>query len=415
MIELGNRTAFLMLVIYCFLMTMAALIWKRLSDIVFIIMLINCVIMYIKEKPFEFDQFIVLLLIFLLYSLLTIIWSANKSFAISTNFSILQRIGFAICVYGIVNNKNRVETILYSLLFSGVFILLYMLITNGPSGLINKLLSESKTRLGDDVTNANTVGGAFSIAAIVAWYFITRNQKNGINIVLFFVFFVFLLATGSRTSFFGLIVGVITSSFYSTKPGKLFRVVLALLGIAIFYIIIKNMGLMPKIIERFDEALAAIFGEAEFGGSAKSRLEFAEYGIGKIRENPIVGYGAGQFRHYMGTEKGLFYSSHNNYIEVLFSYGIIGGLIWYGMYLYCIVKLWKPHEHPENAAVIALLLMRMVSDIAGHSISTTGPYLYLALAFATLKYQKNSMASNIKENEGETYGRKSYIRANSPH
>ena len=404
MFELGNRTAFIMLVIYCFLMTMAALIWKRLSDIVFILMLISCVIMYIKEKPFEFDRFIALLIIFMTYSLLTIIWSANNSFAISTNFSILQRIGFAICVYGIVDSKKRIETIMYSLLFSGAFVLLYMLVTYGPSGLMNALLSESKARFGEDVTNANTVGGAFSIAAIIAWSYFTRDtKKKRIYICLFLIFFVFLLATGSRTSFFGLIVGVLTISFYSTKPGKLFRVVFVIIGLAILYEIIKSFGLMPRIIARFDEALASIFGNTEFSGSARSRLEFAEYGIEKIKENPIFGYGAGQFRYYMGTERGLFYSSHNNYIEVVFSYGIIGGLIWYGMYIYCIIKLWQPYAQSENATIIALLLMRMISDIAGHSISTSPPYVFLALAFATIKIQKETNKQLMGENRRFKY------------
>ena len=118
----------------------------------------------------------------------------------------------------------------------------------------------------------------------------------------------------------------------------------------------------------------------------------------------------------MGIEKGMPYSSHNNYVEVLFSYGIVGGALWYGMFIYCITKLWKPGQHPENAAVIALLLMRMVSDITGHSIATSKPYLFLALAFACIKIEENETQSvSLVETEENKNGRKSYIRTDSPY
>ena len=107
---------------------------------------------------------------------------------------------------------------------------------------------------------------------------------------------------------------------------------------------------------------------------------------------------------------------HNNYVEVLFSYGIIGGTIWYGMFFYCIYKLWKPGQHPENAVVIALLLMRMVSDIAGHSIATSRPYLFLALAFACIRVEEREPHTlTLSEKEGKTNVRKSYIRSDSPY
>ncbi len=413
MLELGDRTAYYLLIIYCVMMSLATFIWNRFTDIIFLLMALNCLYMFITQKPFELDSFTIPMIAFFAYSILTILWSANLSYAISTNISIIQRVVLAICVYGIIDSKMRIEMIIKALLIGGVFTLAYLLFRYGLTGILDFLASESRARLGEEITSANSIGGALSLAAVAAWHFFSKGEHRLINLFLFAIFFVFVLASGSRAAFFGMVIGAVVCSYYSSQTGNFFKALFSIALFVIGYMIVKRIGLMPRIIARFDEALASLFGGAEITGSARSRVEFAQYGFSKIVQNPIIGYGAGQFRYYMGIEKGLPYSSHNNYVEVLFSYGIVGGVIWYGMYFYSLFKLWKSKRDPVNGIVISLVIMRLISDIAGHSISNSRVYLILALAFACVRIEQNSAGSSMMEDSKElVHDKKSYIRSN---
>jgi len=384
-LAVGDQSAYRLLLLYCVLMSLAVFLWNSLTDIVFLLMLLNCLVAVYYRKNLAFDTFVVWLLFFGGYSLLTVVWSGNTSYAVSTNVSIIQRIVLAICVYIIADSKERVRAVIQCIFLGGIFVLAYMFVVYGFSGIVKYLNSESGIRLGTEITNVNTIGSSLTMAGISAWFFLFRAKRRILYLLSFLIFFLFIIASGSRTALLGLAIGMVSVSYFSSKKAKIFKVLLAVLALIALYFVIKKMGWMPRIVERFDAAFASIFGGEEFKGSARSRIEFAEYGIGKIVKNPLFGYGAGQFRYYMGIERGMAYSSHNNYIEVLFSYGLIGLVAWYGMFAYCIKKLWKVRNKDNNPVIIALLLMRAAMDVSGHSVATSIPYLLLALAFACVR------------------------------
>lgn len=64
-------------------------------------------------------------------------------------------------------------------------------------------------------------------------------------------------------------------------------------------------------------------------------------GIKMFFERPLLGWGVGGFQQYSLINHGAYVYAHSNYVELLADFGIVGLLIYYSQYIYCIYNLFK--------------------------------------------------------------------------
>ena len=126
-----------------------------------------------------------------------------------------------------------------------------------------------------------------------------------------------------------------------------------------------------------------VWGDGSHAASTAARVAQYSLGLPKILSNPF-GYGAGQGADVLNySENGGMITIDAYYLSIALEYGVVGFLIFYGMFLYAIKDaLWFAFEKPSDAetpnlkivgfALIAFVVIKSVfSEQDNHSIVFT--------------------------------------------
>ena len=189
-------------------------------------------------------------------------------------------------------------------------------------------------RMGDLIGNQNTYGLVFANAALVAlYYFFFNNEKRYILLAGLFIFFG--LSSGSKKVVFLLILGLFFLILSKYGVRKLFKaIVYSSVSLLLGWIII-HLPIFSTILERLESYLS-VTGNI----SDNIRAELIRYGFELFYENPLFGYGLNNYQLFHWS--GLY--SHNNYIEVLVSLGIIGFSVYYLMFIKSAITLIRKRK-----------------------------------------------------------------------
>ena len=202
--------------------------------------------------------------------------------------------------------------------------------------------TNSEFRIGKLLTNENVIGLflAGAVLASVATLLIKKRTilykiLVGICIVIFATM---LLLTGSRKALLFAAVGpVFLLTLVYRKAEILKKIILwfMIIGAVIGLVyLLRTAPLFATIYKRFELLLEAIFGESRYKPD-RVREYMVSAGIQDFLDIPLFGKGAGRsyalFRTY----------SHNNFVELLMNYGVVGFLLYYIPYLALLVQLAK--------------------------------------------------------------------------
>ncbi len=243
-------------------------------------------------------------------------------------------------------------------------------------------ISRGMTRIGSSASgNVNAAGLWLGILSTLCLYKASMN-KNLVYKGSYALQIVFALLTGSKKALMLIFMGL---AFLASTRKKL-RIHQYVLAIALiagtYYLIMNNSYLYPIIGQRvvnFSEEVGFSEGVSKDESTAE-RIEMTHSGWQIFGENPLFGHGRG----YFAATSGFGTYSHNNYIELLVSYGIVGLLLYYGMFIYVLAGLLFKLRHNDHAKFfLVLIVMIMFSDMASVSFYNS-PCNYLMLFFAGL-------------------------------
>lgn len=165
---------------------------------------------------------------------------------------------------------------------------------------------------------------------------------------------VFIILSGTRKAVILLAVAVVL--YYCFKyPKRLPKyVALAAALWLILWLLFTKVDFLYETIGHRMEALFRYLSEGEGDNSILSRAEFAELGIRFFRRRPWLGNGINCFHTLHGAYDTY---SHNNFVELLFSVGVIGFAAYYLMYAILIFRaLWLWWKTRNECALLALCL-----------------------------------------------------------
>lgn len=135
----------------------------------------------------------------------------------------------------------------------------------------------------------------------------------------------------------GIIFGLLLVVLYFSLRLSYTRMIPYIVGI-LFILLLSSIfsDFLPNssgAFERIESGLNFYSKENSMDNSARTRLYFISEGWKGFLESPILGYGINSFRYYYG-----FYS-HNNFIEILYGFGILGFCVYYSMHVRLLRKL----------------------------------------------------------------------------
>lgn len=121
--------------------------------------------------------------------------------------------------------------------------------------------------------------------------------------------------------------------------------------------------------------------------SVMQRLVYFEDGMKLFRKSPIIGLGLGAFENGVKSVESYYYETkylHNHYLQTLLDTGIVGLLLFVGIFVTCGVSIWRARRKDGFSPMIPALGGALVFMAAhGGAEVDFSMYSYLPIAFVT--------------------------------
>lgn len=283
-------------------------------------------------------------LIFLLFAIISILYSIDSDVAIVTQKKMLIVFLFTLAVFSYALNSIKTVKAIYVANVIVLFLLIGYVLRIG----IDRTSGE---RIEESVLNANTYGyyvftGLFSLFIL---YSCRRGYKQKVIYLILTVLgcifsFWLILASASRGAFIIISLLIIGNIFIITFPSKsgMFRKVIVsiIFLISIFYLasfVSDNYLKDSYLLQRFND-----LEERE-----TPRQFHARKAIEVGSDNPLLGIGAGNYAVVpKAIEQGSF--SHNTFTEVFANFGLIGVFMYLAMLFTMCLKIRKNFKTNNN-------------------------------------------------------------------
>lgn len=317
---------------------------------------------------------------FTLFCAASYFWSYNKELASSqmtTQWQLFLLFAFA---YLLIRQDGDAEPYFKAIYLAGFALLLFTIYRYGLSGFFTQMMSGN--RMGREITNENTYGMAFSQALIIAYYYYLK-KGNKIHLASIAMFIIFALSSGSKKALLMCVVGVVGMSLFYYGFRKIWKTLLVVAVIAVAGYYILQLPLFSVINDR----LTSYFS-GELNKSDQNRIEYIGLGIQLFKERPIAGWGLQNFRYVSGS--GAY--SHNNFIELLVSTGIIGFSMYYSLYIIAGWTMLKQFIRQKKTEILALLILMLISIVFGYGMVqfySKGPWFFFAVLLAIADRREN--------------------------
>lgn len=327
---------------------------------------------------------VILPFILVFYEIISCVWAFNQEMAISQLVTQLQLFVLFFFSYMYIKQIGRLEDYYNAMYLSGIGLIFYSLyVYGGLSGFLT--IMSTGHRMGDLIGNQNTYGLVFANAALVAlYYFFFNNEKRHVLLAGLLIFFGF--SSGSKKVAFLLLIGLLFLILSKHGIRKLFKVIFySTVSLLVGWVFI-NLPVFSTILKRLESYLS-VSGNS----SDNLRAELIRYGLELFAENPLFGYGLNNYRlfHWSGVY------SHNNYIEVLVSLGIVGFIVYYLIFVKSITTLFRKRRYlnPIHFLLIFSIISSFIFDYGMVQFYSKDIWIFMGVMLAEI--DNITMANNI--------------------
>ena len=317
----------------------------------FVMLIFFCAMIFcIMESGFKIKVGIglVLLIIFSLYSFLSLLWSHYQDVAMRQFVTQIQLYILCFFSYVLMRERGNTEDYINAMYVSGFVMIIWALYKYG--GLSSYLLvMQTGTRLGGEIANENTYGLVFSNAAFSALYYAVLKGKR-VHYLSLIPFVFFGLSSGSKKALLMIVVAVLGLTITKYGLKRVYKTILAAVAVFVVAWFVISLPIFSTINERM---ISFLSGEKNVSDLTRERM--IEFGLELFKQHPFFGYGLSNYGVYYG---GTY--SHNNFVEVVVSLGLFGFILYYLMYGIPIATLlhkWFKARRLESENIMLLLLL----------------------------------------------------------
>lgn len=298
-------------------------------------------------------------------------------------------------LYNYIVLRNDMRSTIKIFVFAVSMVSIYVIVFSIPTLTSQRL----GTALG---INANFLAISASFAFLMCFYFYLekkgstyRNKFNSIivNFTIFFLFVVVLL-TGSRKGLVIMLVGGVLLLYLLFPNRRLKYLIVSLFASFITYILIMNIPFLYNSIGmKVESLLTFLGGSSTEEASLNTRNTLTERGWEYFLMEPYRGYGLDNFKNLPRTY-GVY--SHNNYIELLVSGGIIALFLYYISYVIALFKAYNGGRkgNPIMKLMFTIIILMMMAEYA---LVTYYGRIYLTLIIIVVSFISINKQSQRKD------------------
>ena len=338
-----------------------------------------------KIRKIKINFYLIWSFMFFSIVILSVIFSKDPFISFIGAMQILKILVLNNILILVSKNKREVYFFLNTFIVAGIVLILRLLTLVPLENLGNNRLQII------GMFNANDVGLKLSLSLIFLLYFIFLEKKYKLYyLVNVPILYLFIFFTGSKKAFVFSVLSLVLIILLSLKNKKklVYYIPLIILGLFLIFRIIMEIPVFYNVLGyRLEAFLSFTEGNSRIDGSTLERLSMIKEGIDLFSEELFLGYGLEGFA--LNTNFGHY--SHNNYVEMLVNFGIIGFIVYYTMYFYLMVKNIKLYLL-RNKIIIPFLIniiIVFIIEMAMISYKDRFFYLVLGLNFMIIELSKN--------------------------
>lgn len=348
-----------------------------------------------------------------------LLWSANKGYAFDGLKTIVLMFAVNLLLAQKLKNKADINAILIANFIALIALMVYVLFKADFARWNVGFIKIGSVRLGNETLgenwNSNDLGIKLCMGFSLSLHFllspIKLNLKKVYKVlirvaltVITFVFLVLALLSGSKKVILMIVAIACLLAFLRAKKYKLLILLtLIIFVVGLVFAVMKIQPLYETIGIRFYRMFEELQDSSiRNDGSSVTRIRMIKFGFELFKQRPLFGYGLNSFRVFYGAEYGFDTYSHNNFIEILVSGGIVGFMLYYSIYIYVIVKLFKPAAIEREPIAILLFVVNLVFLISGfafvsYTMTIVNLFLFLGAVYARLYSNPSKFSKKIKK------------------
>lgn len=350
-----------------------------------------------KMRKIKINFYLIWGMVFCCIATLSVIYSKDPSISLVGVIQIVKILILNNMIISLVKNKKDIYFFLNTFIAAGIVLILRLL-------TLIPIESLGKSRLHiTGMFNANDVGSKLSISLVFLLYFIFIEKKYKLYYLISIpILYLFILFSGSKKAFVFSILSLFLLILLGLKNKKklVYYIPLMIIIVFVIFYLVREIPLFYNIIGyRLEALILFLNGNSKMDGSTLERFEMMKLGIDMFDEKLFFGYGLEGFA--LNSHYGTY--SHNNYIEMLVNFGIIGFLSYYMVYIYLLIEDLKYYLLKRKMIIpfFINIVIIFILEIASISYKDRFFYLVLGLNFIAIELNKNRIYLGEKINEKE--------------
>lgn len=342
----------------------------------------------------SFGAYHVFFLVFVVYVLLSSTWAINASDSITMSRTLFRILICTALVYLYFIKQDNIDALLSAVMWAGYLVAIYSIIFYGLDTVISATTG-ANTRLNNEYTNVNSIGMACALSCVIQVYNFLYKKFRIWGLIFMVPAVLMMAATQSRKAILFAVIGILGLVVLKNMDNRnwikgFFKVICAVAGVIVIFFFLSKLEIFSGITERLISLFNTMTDDGVTDSSTKTRVRMIALGVEWWKKNPIGGVGIANPHILAADYLGMDAYLHNNYVELLCGGGIAALVLYYSMYVYLFINLWKYRRADKKYFAIGLvwLILMLAMDYGMVSYYSKSQWFYLMAQFINVKCLK---------------------------
>lgn len=366
-----------------------------ISQVAFVVFAGLTVLVMLQRQRVHIGKNVLMVYITFTWIFATYFWAQNQYLAWVKIKTMWQLFLLFFLTYNLFcEQKKPHEYLIKCLYVAGITLIGYSIYIYGLGGTISMMSGGENFRFGAEINQENEFGILNATTCIVAFYYLFYKKRFKLfHMAVLALAFLFAMSSGSKTSLLMMVIGIMLLVYKLYGIRQVYKIVIIGTIVVIAFMAVIQLPMFELINSRMEQAVEVITGDGKGDNSSKVRLSMIKDGWDIFKNRLLTGYGADNYRLVSRYRT----YSHNNFIEVLVNFGLIGFVLYYLNYWNIMKNLWKS-KNDAGKALFCVFIIRFMMEIA------TVPYYdkthWILIAFFLMKpiEEENNIEGEV-ENE----------------
>ena len=344
-------------------------------------------------RQIKVGKFLSWYLVFMVYSLLTMLYSKEQSVMNSQFYYMIVAVVITFFALIFIKTERQFSIILWCFSLSS-FVLCIVLAAEGL------LVGDAGERLGNELFgNSNTFAWLIMLATFCQIWLLVYNSKTVFAKILLLAALILnvyaLSLSGGRKYFvvpflFLYILFVMKKDKRERKHTIRNTLIIGAIILFVYYLVMNVEVLYNGVGVRLESLVEGYTGEGMLDNSADVRREMQILALKRWMNRPLFGNGFDSFKYYSLEVLRQFAYSHCNFTELLHNGGIFGFCIYYYYYFVILKEAIKNKNilTKYRALAIATIISMLIFEYGAVTYSTALHILFIALVGRMMMFEE---------------------------